>query len=176
MKSVIKKEKMKSKIQNRKSKIGRGLTLIEIMIAILVIVIGVIGAMGFRYYCATSSRHADVQINCARVASLILEGWKAEAGRAVAGDQYNPANEITLPANMTITGTYPNYVVHLMAGSGVYYYAALSYQDLASPSNPPNIRELNVKVAWLKNYGSGGVTAEDWNLRSVSLKTYTRWQ
>ena len=74
-----------------------GVTLIEVMVAILIIAIGVLGAANFRYYCVTDAKKADVQINAARIASMLLEDWKAVGGIT----SYNPAD--TNPNNGDLT-------------------------------------------------------------------------
>ncbi len=39
-----------------------------------------LGVSGFRYYTAMDARKADVQITAARLASLLLSGWKGVGG------------------------------------------------------------------------------------------------
>ncbi len=64
----------------KRAKFATAVTLIEIMVAILILSIAVLGASGFRYYTAMDARKADVQITAARLASLILYGWKGSGG------------------------------------------------------------------------------------------------
>lgn len=65
---------------NRRFNSTGGLTLIEVMIAILILSITALATSGFRYYAAMDARKADVQITAARLASLILSGWKGCGG------------------------------------------------------------------------------------------------
>lgn len=57
-----------------------GLTLVEVMVAIVVIMIAVIGAMGYQYHSALDARKADVQITAARLGSMLLYDWKGSGG------------------------------------------------------------------------------------------------
>ncbi len=65
---------------NRRFNSTGGLTLIEVMIAILILSITVLATSGFRYYAAMDARKADVQITAARLASLLLSSWKGSGG------------------------------------------------------------------------------------------------
>ena len=64
----------------KRAKFATAVTLIEIMVAILILSVAVLGASGFRYYAAMDARKADVQMTAARLASLILSGWKGGGG------------------------------------------------------------------------------------------------
>lgn len=64
----------------KRAKFAPAATLIEIIIAILILSIAALSTSGFRYYAAMDARKADVQITAARVASLILSGWKGSGG------------------------------------------------------------------------------------------------
>lgn len=64
----------------KRAKFATAVTLIEVMVAILILSIAVLGASGFRYYAAMDVRKADVQITAARLASLLLYGWKGNGG------------------------------------------------------------------------------------------------
>ena len=64
----------------KRAKFATAATLIEIMVAILILSIAVLGASGFRYYAAMDARKADVQITAARLASHLLNSWKGVGG------------------------------------------------------------------------------------------------
>ena len=49
-----------------------GLSLIEVMVTILIMVITLLGASGFRYYAALASQQADVKTTAARLGSMLL--------------------------------------------------------------------------------------------------------
>lgn len=54
---------------------SKGFSLIEVMVAILILSIAVIGTSGYRYYTALDARKADMQATAARVALMLCESW-----------------------------------------------------------------------------------------------------
>ncbi|MDO8336408.1 MAG: prepilin-type N-terminal cleavage/methylation domain-containing protein [Candidatus Saccharibacteria bacterium] len=167
----------KSKIGNPKSKIG--LTLIEIMVAILIISVAVIGAMGFRFYCITDAKKADVQANAARIGSMMLETWKGLGGGTDStmitkfknalvnlSSQYSIDNKEKTPGPAVPSGFIAltnNYEVKDLANQ-VYYYAALSYKK---SSTEPNA--MNASIMWRQKYGND---KNDATAHTLSMTTY----
>lgn len=150
---------MKSKPRKNRS----GITLIEIMIALVIIVVGVLGAMMYRYHSALDARKADVHVGAGRVALLLLEGWKGAAGN----EDYDPRTIGGVGASdISIYDASKNgYVVELTgdpAGTKTFYYARLirhglyTNADLDGDGNADTsgLRRLEVRVTY---YGSGGV-------------------
>ena len=62
-----------------RTKMG-GFTFIEIMGAILVLTVAVLGAAAYRYFATLDARKADVQITAARFASMLLDSWRGRGG------------------------------------------------------------------------------------------------
>lgn len=151
-----------------RKKRNTGLALVEIMLAITVIVVAVIGAMGFRYYSALDARKADTQISATMVCSLLLESWRSVGGPS----NYDPAAEFSsqlaissgtgpaTPADFTTLGSY-----HVTANR-TNYYVTLSYRD---ETNKP--RALNACVAWLDGDGYSTGTSLS-TAQSVKMTTY----
>lgn len=143
------------------TKTRSGLTLIELMIAITVVVIGILGAMMYRYHSALDARRADVKMGAARVGLLLLEEWKGTLGTTMPSD----ISETGL--NVTVAGN--NYTVTLSGGTGAKYYAELM--------NPPSLvtlkgiemKELRVEVFWKR----GGAPSAADNDGSIVLKDWT---
>ena len=142
-----------------------GLTLIEIMVAIVIILIAVIGAMRFRYYSALDVRKADVQITAGRLGSLLLDGWIGVGGIPI----YDPVAEYATDINIALSATGPAVPTDFTKLNSYHivtnranYYATLSYKD----STPTQAGELNVDIAWLNRYQVGPVSASD---RSVKF-------
>lgn len=154
-----------------------GLTLIEIMVAITVIVVGILGAMMFRYYAARDARLADIQTGAGRVALLVLEGWKGAAGAV----DYDPSTDIALenelgPSDIDIEPSGEGYQVHLTAGTGAYYYIEpLEHLDSIAPNETDAnkvIRELMVTVTWNPRAREGVPSDPGLSNRTVTLKDY----
>jgi prepilin-type N-terminal cleavage/methylation domain-containing protein len=128
-------------------KSSRGLTLIEIMVAIVLIAIAVIGAMGFRYFCALDARKADVQITGARLGWMLLENWKAAGGDGTYQPEMNRTQlpEWAGPPAPDGFQVFKSYYINLANAENAHYYATLSYQD----AGQDNARALNVNIAWM---------------------------
>lgn len=122
-----------------------GLTLIEIMVAITVLVIAVIGTSGYRYYSALDSRKADAHIAAARIGLLLTESWRGVVG----SENYDPVSHLgpdlavttdsgpDKPADFTILDSYK------IVLNDVSYYTTLSWKDINV-----GLRALNIIVAW----------------------------
>ena len=145
-----------------------GLTLVEIMVSIAIILVVVVGAISFRYYAAMDAREADVKISAARIGNLLLDAWKGTGGTPA----YDPVSEFGLDLNISISATGPDVPAgfiklnsYLISSNRVSYYATLSYKD--STSTTPGV--LTVTISWLGNYNTGTVSAAD---ESVKLTAF----
>ena len=123
-----------------------GATLIEIMYAVAIMFIAVIGASGYRYYASLNARWAGEQITQARIAQLLCASW---AG--VEGDEtydlidhlesdleitnLNPPND--LPPGFNLFGRYK------ITLEDTDYNAVLAWNDVSS-----DLRALRVEVVW----------------------------
>jgi prepilin-type N-terminal cleavage/methylation domain-containing protein len=153
-------------------KSSRGLTLVEVMVTVLLISVAVIGAMGFRYFCALDARKADVQITGARLGWMLLEDWKAAGGDAT----YRPEMKQTqLPPGPgpakpdDFDYMLGSYHIDLKDVDGLHYYATLSYRPAYQDTQGAHARALNVNVAWM---GRG----QEWDgsgpYKTLGLTTY----
>jgi prepilin-type N-terminal cleavage/methylation domain-containing protein len=138
---------------SRNNQRKQGITLVEVMIAMVLLAVAVLGAMGFRYYSATDARKADMYNNAARFSSLLLESWKGIGGL----DRFNPIetfgnefeiteSEIGPPVPSGFTGL-ARYRIDFDRRN---YYVTLSYK--AATATEP--RTLNVDTSWLLNHES----------------------
>lgn len=155
-----------------------GLTLIEIMVAITVIIVGVLGAVMYRYSSALHARKADVHAGAGRVALLILEGWKGAAGNPA----YDPSSDIGLEVlnsdDIDISASGGVYTVQLLGGTETSYYAELlpptDYFDADldgdGTAETNDIRKLEVVVTY---YGSGSQDASQ-PAKAVKISGFVR--
>ena len=146
----------------------RGVTLIEVMLAILILSVAVFGASGYRYYATLDARKADMHSTAARIGLLLCESWRGVKG----AETYDPtayfASELTItPITVPYEFEYTGFT--LLGGYAVVlnranYYAILSWKDVDT-----GLRALNVVVAWAprEQVGIGGA------YRSFELTTYT---
>jgi len=173
--SCIKKAKQMNTL---KAKNIAGLTLIEIMVVVLLISVAVLGATSFRMFCVMDAKKADVQINAARVGSMLLETWKGTGGFS----SYDPSLEFPISSygsqfgiTKTATGlAEPTGFTSLASkyqildkSNNVYYFVTLSYKPaVVSPSEPT---ALNVTIVRRSNYTTGSVTTDD---KTLKMTTY----
>ena len=137
---------------SKQGKSRSAVTLIEVMAAIVIVAIAVIGASGYRYYSTLDARRADFQNAAARIALLLCENWR---GRGYDGTTtYDPASHLT-SADLTVAdsgGVGPDYASgftplgrYEITADGVHYWAALSWENDAATLG---LRALNIVVAW----------------------------
>lgn len=147
-----------------------GLTLIEILISITLIVVVVIGSMSFRYRAVMDAREADARITAARVGSMLLNAWVARIGAPTFDpvEEFNPGIPITSsvfgtesPTGFTELNKY-----HILCDN-VNYYATLSHK----PTSSGQAGALTITINWLNDYR---VWDESAVKQSVELTTYVR--
>ncbi len=147
-----------------------GESLIEIMIATVVLSVGVIAASGYRYHSTLDITRADTQAAAAGVGWTLCESW-----RGVKGDpNYNPVTSLTpaltiaagdgpdTPTGFTLMGKY-----HVTL-NGVNYFVNMSWKDLSA-----SLRILNVAVAWAQAK-RGQTTLSDTD-KQFKVVTYTQY-
>jgi len=155
------------------SKLRSAVTLIEVMAAIVIVAIAVIGASGYRYYSTLDARRADFQNAAARIALLLCENWR---GRGYDCTTYDPTVHLD-SANLAVaaSGVGPDYAEgftglgrYEITMDGVHYWAALSWDDDAATVG---LRALNVVVAWAQRQ-TGSDDAADGSDKTFRLTTY----
>lgn len=152
-------------------KIGQkrsGFSLIDAMIASLILLVAIIGSMSYRYSSKLDERKANMQASAARIAVTLYEGWRGLNGAAA----YNPTSytwpDMTIsagqgPANPADFTKLNSYVIKT---NEYNYTATLSRQNV---TGSPGLRALNVIVAWPT---SGSGTANN----SFTLTSYTTYE
>lgn len=153
---------------------NRGATLIEVMVAALVLMIIFIGVLSYLYFCAMNARRADVQVRAGRLGLLLLEGWKTVEGNAnydvVSNFDELPLGDFDNPGTLPDIPALPNllqgrsYRINI---DGVNYFVKLSYDDTSAP------RTLNAAVAWNRSYDAE--TLDFNSSRLVSLTKYANF-
>ena len=129
------------KIRKHKS----GFSIIEGVIAALIIAIVILGTISMRYHCTLDARRSDVGATASRLALLLNETWRGSAGSETFDPvaTFNPDLTIKTdngpepPSGFALLGKYN---VEL---NSFNYYTTLSYKDINS-----DLRALNSNVAW----------------------------
>ena len=147
-----------------------GLTLVEIMISLVVILVIVVGAMKFRYSAVLDAREADARITASRLGAMLLNAWVARVGSTsydiVA--EFNPGIPIELstsgpdvPTGFTELNKY-----HITCDN-VHYYATLSHQ----PTSSGQAGKVTITLNWFNDYGLWDESAVK---QSVKMTTNVR--
>jgi len=172
-----------------------GFTFIEIMGTILVLTVAVLGAAAYRYFATLDARKADVQITAARLASYLLDSWKAVGGHsgysvyelsdpgdynAYDPNDYNPndTDPVEFGPGLELYFNAPGPAVPagfsaLDADINPNYRIVVNrvnyYATLSYKDEVGEPRVLNVCVAWTNDYQTW---SDSEPYQSVSLTTY----
>jgi prepilin-type N-terminal cleavage/methylation domain-containing protein len=154
-----------------------GVTLIETMVAVAIILVAVSGATFYQYYTVLDARKADLRMEAARLALTFLEGWKG-AGCAM---DFDPQTDFANGQSAEFTaalgvwgagyGEPPlamevcKYAVTTEKNT---YFMILSCTDESLTDNIPVA--INAQVTW-DSRGYGGSNAADAG-SSLGLTTY----
>jgi len=145
------------------------LTIVEVMVALSTILVVVIGALSFQYYCAVDAREADVRAGANRLALLLLEGWRGAGGRVDGPSAFNPVDEFgsiledIRSSSVGLPGLSQELGRYRVVLNRANYFVTLSYQDtIGAP------RTLSATVAWSRNYKSEELSQY---VKSVTLTT-----
>ena len=155
-----------------RKKRNAGLTLIEVMVGMVIIIVGVLGAAAYRYYSTLDARKADIHITTARIGSMLLETWKATGGSSDFDPLTEFASELAITTNSVglneLSGynALPRYSINI---DGSRYIAMLSYQDDATSG----LRLLNVRVGQVLQSDGQQYKTVPAPKQVISLTTYT---
>jgi len=141
---------------------NNGLTLIEVMISILLLMVVVIGTAGYRYYSALDARKAEKEEIAARIASLLNEGWRGFDPNStfdpskyvpteIVGEDFvidGPSAGPTDYGDFILLGSYKATVS--LDNTKYTCFITMSYKDLATDGNLASHRRtaLSTIVAW----------------------------
>lgn len=134
-----------------------GFTFNEVMAAILVLTVAVLGTSAYRYHAAMDVRKADDKTTSARTACLLCETWRGTADPNAFDPVSQFGSELTIsslasnegplvPTGWTRLGTYQIII------DDVDYRALLFWRDIS-----PGLRALSVTIIW------------EWNQQGMSL-------
>jgi type II secretory pathway pseudopilin PulG len=146
----------------------RGLTLIEVIVSILLVMVVILAAIGTRYLATQQARRGDAYSTAGKLGLMLLEAWRS----STAPSTYNPittfAGQMTVstsgtgppaPTDFTTLGSY-----HVVLDN-VHYYPTLAY--IGATTEQPAV--LHVSVAFRQNYQAGTISTGD---NCVRLTTY----
>ena len=151
-----------------------GSTLLNTLIAVVILLIAFVGTSSIRYHSSLDARKAISQINAARIALLLSEGWRGIDGDINYDPISNLGSEITItsdegpeaPIDYTVLDSYKIQIDNdTDTGYQIIYYATLSWKDVNT-----GLRALNITIAWAqKDRDIDGLSGTD---KSYTLTNY----
>ena len=183
-----------------KRKQNKGVTLVEVMAALVIALVIAIGVMSYQYAAAMNARKADMRATANRLGLLILDSWKsAKNSYPFNPDDYAP-DDIIMGCGLGLTPFELNYRCYPLTGisaldgvppngspisfkyyriflNGTWFWVKLTYEDTwpdgqELPSLLP-IRLLSAVVAWSDDVTDEGVINYD-PMRCVLLSKYAK--
>jgi len=166
----------------KKRKIAAAVTLIEVIVATVVLAVAVLGASGYRSYAMLDARKASMQRTAAAIALSLCENWR---GRGLAHtENYDPADpnyKYPEPLDIRVWGSGPAVPAGFtqlptpggrcqIIVEGVYYWATLCWKDLPPP--PADLRALNVVIAWHQAGTASKLKTYSTDAKTFKLTTY----
>jgi len=167
-----------------KVRVRQGLTLVEALIAMVLLAIIVLGALGYQYYAALHARIARAQIAATRTAQLLLEDWKSTGGSI----EYDPyelglgfSTKLPIPSHWSDgvgggLGTPLHDGVYAVTVDDLPMLVMLRWQDVGfDQAGEATLRQLAVIV----NFGTSSslqadATGYPGNIQPVIMTTYVR--
>jgi hypothetical protein len=164
----------------KRGKSAAAVTLIEVIVATVVLALTVAGASSYQYHAARDAQIASAHIAATRTAQLLLEDWMSTGG----SEEYDPSTlglgfspAISIPPHFSQgdgggLGAPLNDAVHSVTVDETPMLVMLTSRDLAQDTQAQVIlRQLGVIVEFAEQ---GQITEKLKNIESVVLTTYVR--
>ncbi len=142
----------------------KGFSLLEVLIAIVIICIVAVGPIGFHHINIKQGRIADAQFLALRIGQMLVEDWKSASGDA----DYDPAS-LQLGFIAPDTEEQGNYVIIV---DRIPFYITMRHSDVeTNPAAGITLRRITVTVKWRSDYARGAIRSQD---PSLTFDTYVR--
>jgi len=164
----------------KRRKCAAAFTLIEVMIATIILILAATGASSYQYHAARDALIARAHIAATRTAQLLLEDWMSTGGSR----EYDPS---TLGLGFSSTQRVPSHfsrgqggglgnpihdAVHSVTVDDIPMLVMLTWRDIAQDAQAQVIlRQLGVIVEFSEE---DQITERLENIESVTLTTYVR--
>ena len=152
-----------------------GFTLTELIVAMLILSILSVGALGYQYVAARDVRSAEAQAAAARLAKMILDGWKGlgvesaydpialwGSALSIAPSSIGPSAPTAPGRVFTVAGRYRIQI------DNINFYVTCA-SSAATPAEP---HLFNVTVAWRSDYGVGDLDETAGQVRYSAFCTH----
>lgn len=145
------------------SKLMGGMTLVEVMVAVAIVIIAALGTLCYEYLCIDHVRIARAELTATRIGQLLIEDWKSDGGSL----DYNPED---LHMGFSLPDDLPSNCVTVV--DGLPLHISMTHSDVdADAFTGAKLGELSVIVSWKRHFGNGAPADDD---PRVTLTTYVR--
>ncbi len=140
----------------------RGVSLIEVMVAVVVLAVAVLGVLNYQYHATRRTILAKDELTATRTARLLLEDWKSNGGE----EHYDPTG---LEMGILPTGVADRYLVRV---NDLPLYATLQWRDVEENTDAGvTLREIRVLLQWRRDRSVGATETTD---PDFAMTTYVR--
>lgn len=128
-------------------KFKKGVTITEAVVAGVVLVIGLLGAMSYQYHAVKQERMAWAELVAMRTGQMVIEDWKSKDGEI----SYTPENL----DDEFVEETEDVWTISI---DGLPMTITFGYNDVETNATKGiTLRRLNVKVQWQRDYSDDSV-------------------
>jgi Tfp pilus assembly protein PilV len=128
----------------------RGISIIEVMIASIILLIGLFGVFTYRYTSILNAVKANSYITGSRIAWLLVENWRGNKGSSYDPTASGQLSSIGLTISTNTTGPsvpagFTKLGQYKVVENNVNYFVTMSWKNFPAVSG---VNELDVIVAW----------------------------
>lgn len=141
---------------------SQGVSLIEVLVAVVVLAVAVLGALSYQYHATRRTVLAKDELTATRTARLLLEDWKSNGG----DENYDPT---TLEMGFVPTGVADCYRIKV---NDLPMTASLGWNDVdVDKEAGVTLREIRVTLQWRQDRSTGVLEDMD---PDFTMTTYVR--
>jgi prepilin-type N-terminal cleavage/methylation domain-containing protein len=143
---------------------NRGVTMVELVVAITILSIVSVGCLGYQYFSTRMAVRANAELTATRTARLVLDNWKRTGG----DENFEPTS---LDVGFQKSGT-GNQIRYLITINQLPVVVSLQWQDVEYDAVAAvTLRRIQITVQWRSDYQVGDVGPND---PSYVMTTYVR--
>jgi len=130
---------------------NRGVTLLELILAVLILTIVSVGTISYQYFATRLATRADAEITATRTARLVLDNWKKTGG-----DENFAPTSLDMGFQGIPSSKYLITINHLPMTLKLEWQN-VGYDDVAGVT----LRQIQVTVQWRSDYQAQEVRPAD---------------
>jgi len=145
---------------------NKGMTLVEVLIASVMLFVVAMGALSYQYHSIKQKRIAWADMAATRTAQMVMEDWKSTGGKDLDGTNGYDPNDFDADFAKQTDSSWKIIIedipMHLMLDS----------QDIETDeASGVTLKKLQVEIKWRSDFADGSVDVDS---PSVVLESYIR--